>query len=134
MRSACIRRDAAALEKAFPEIMKGSPAALYVGTLGWVEGRLPEHFKPRVQMPLTRIVCAAEYAEAGGFMSYGVNYPEMYRTSVDYIARILKGAKPADLPVQQPVKIELVINFKTAKALRFTVPQTLLVAADEVIE
>ena len=75
-----------------------------------------------------------EYAEAGGLVGCGPNFYELYRGAAAYVERVLKGAKPAELPVEQPTRFELIVNLRTAKALALTIPPSLLLRADRLIE
>ena len=89
------------------------------------------HFALKKRLPA--MYAAREWAEAGGLMAYGPSFPDLWRQAAVYVDKILKGAKPANLPVEQPTKFELVINLKTAKTLGLTLPQSILIRADEVI-
>jgi putative ABC transport system substrate-binding protein len=97
-----------------------------------INRKLLAEFAAQVRLPA--IYAQIQYADAGGLISYGANYEELFRRAAHYVDKILKGAKPADLPVEQPTTFELVINMKTAKALGIKIPQSILVRADKVIE
>jgi putative ABC transport system substrate-binding protein len=93
-------------------------------------GRIAELAKKH-QIPTIGFV---DYATAGGLLAFGVSFPDLWRRAAGFVDKILRGARPADLPVEQPTKFELVINMKTAKALGLTIPPSLLLRADSVIE
>jgi putative tryptophan/tyrosine transport system substrate-binding protein len=122
------------IEAAFATFVRERPDALFVGGDPFFNSRRVQlvHLATLHQVPAT--YAQRQYAEAGGLMSYGTNVADAFRQVGDYTGRIFKGAKPADLPVVQSSKFELVINVSTARMLGLTVPEKLLVAADEVIE
>src|SRR5262245_26662119 len=120
-------------ENAFDAATKGGANALIV-----LQGPLTSTYRKRVielatKNRLLAIYHESEFPEAGGLMSYGVSYSDMYRRAATYVDKILKGAKPADLPVEQPKKFELVINLKAAKQIGLTIPPNVLARADKVI-
>jgi putative ABC transport system substrate-binding protein len=108
--------------------------ALYVADDALVTANRTRIITLALEARLPDIFNNASFVQAGGLMSYGPNFPEQYRRTADLVDKILRGAKPADIPVEQPTKFDLVINLKTAKALGLTIPHNLLVLADEVIE
>jgi ABC-type uncharacterized transport system substrate-binding protein len=122
------------IDAAFATFASEPPDALFVATDGFFSSRRVQFVQQAAHHRLPAIYSGREYAEIGGLMSYASNITDAFRQAGVYAGRILKGAKPADLPVVQSSKIELVINHQTARMLGLTVPQTLLVAADEVIE
>jgi putative ABC transport system substrate-binding protein len=119
---------------AFARIGRARSEALFVSRTGpaYADRALIVDFTTRTRLP--NIFAYRESVELGGLMSYGANVADVYRRAAGYVDKILKGAKPADLPVEQPTKFELVINLKTAKALGLTIPQSLLLRADQVID
>jgi putative ABC transport system substrate-binding protein len=114
--------------------IKGRADALYVciDTLLFANRSRITNFALTAKLPT--MFSNREYIEAGGLMSYAANFPDLFRRAADYVDKVLRGAKPGDIPVEQPTKFDLIINLKTAKALGLSVPQTLLVTAAEVIE
>jgi putative ABC transport system substrate-binding protein len=116
------------------EALKGGADALYVVTEPLMNSNRVQINTLALGARLPTLHGQKPYVEAGGLMSYGANIPDLFRRAGDYVDKILRGAKPADLPVEQPIRFDLVINLKTAKALGLDVPPTLLARADEVIE
>jgi putative ABC transport system substrate-binding protein len=126
--------SAAEINAAFAALAGERPDALFVTNDGLLNGRRVQLVQWATHLHLPAIYSGREYAEAGGLMSYGANIAQAYRQLGVYTGRILKGAKPTELPVVQSTKFELVINAQTATMLGLTVPATLLSTADEVIE
>jgi ABC-type uncharacterized transport system substrate-binding protein len=122
------------LESAFAAMMRERPDALIVTADPTHQLRLAWIVDFAAKRRLPAMYQLKEYVEAGGLMSYGASLTDNWRRAATYVDKILKGAKPADLPVEQPTKFELVINLNTAKALGLTIPQSLLVRADEIIK
>ena len=121
------------LDSAFSAVNRAHVQALYV-----IDDRLFSSHRMTLlklvsKARLPAIYSSREFADAGGLISYGPNWANLFRRSAGYVDKLLKGAKPGDLPVEQPTKFELVVNLKTAKALGLTIPQSILVRADEVI-
>ena len=127
-------RDAGEIERAFETATGARAGALLVfpGSLFDTHARRIAQLAAKSRLPA--MYAFRFYVEAGGLISYGVDLIENYRRVADFVDKILKGAKPADIPVEQPTKFELVINMRTAKALGLTIPPSLLLRADQVIE
>ena len=127
-------RDSREMEAAFEGVSRNRPDGLLL-----LADPLTLSLRLRIvefarEKKLPAIYETREFAEAGGLMSYGPNISEQFRRSAYYVDRILKGAKPGDLPIEQPTKIELIVNLGTARALGITIPQAILSSADQVIE
>jgi putative tryptophan/tyrosine transport system substrate-binding protein len=127
-------RAASELDRAFSALAKKRPGALTVTSSLMFDGQQRRIADLAAQHRLPAIYSKTPFAEAGGLISYGANFHDLFKRASVYVDKILKGAKPVDLPVEQPIKFELVINLKSAKTLALTIPQSLLLRADRVIQ
>src|SRR4030081_1304631 len=127
-------RDDAEIEATMAELARQERSGLLVLTDIFNIVHRDIILRSAAQHRLPTIYFTRSFTSAGGLMSYGIDYADLFLRSADYIDRVLKGASPRDLPVQQPTKFELVINLKTAKARGIVIATTLLATADEVIE
>ena len=119
---------------AFEAIVKAQPKGLVILSAPLMNIYTPRIAEFALRLKLPSIYIDRSFPHAGGLMSYGPDFDDIWNRAATYIDRILKGEKPANLPVEQPIKFDLVINLKTAKALGLDIPPTLLARADEVIE
>ena len=126
--------DLPSIERAFEAISKDRPGGLSVLADPTLNAHAPRIAALAGRSGLPSVSGVGLYAEAGGLIAYGPNFYELYRSAAGHVAKILKGARPADLPIEQATKFELVINMKTAKQLRLAMPNSLLFRADRVIE
>jgi len=126
-------RSAAEIEQAFVNIAQAKAGAVLVPRDGFYIQQLDQIAKLATKHRLPSISGYRQYAEAGGLMSYGQSARESFRRAATYVDKIFKGAKPGDLPIEQPTTFELYINGRTAKSLGLTIPQSLLISADKVI-
>jgi len=122
------------VDRALARIAKEQPGALWIVPVGPILSRMRQVIDFATKNGLPTVFPARGFVEAGGLMSYGFDRDQLVRRAASYVDRILKGAKPSDLPVERPTKFELVINLKTAKALNLTIPPSVLERADHVIE
>jgi putative tryptophan/tyrosine transport system substrate-binding protein len=127
-------RPAEDISPVFDMMRKDGAEALYVVGDTFMNSNRARISTLAIQARLPTIYVAREYVEAGGLMSYGANIPHLFARAAELVDKILRGTKPGDIPVEQPIKFELVINLKTAKALGLSIPHPLLATADEVIE
>ncbi len=127
-------RGPADFDKAFSDMTRARAGALTVLGSAMFNNERRRLVDLAAKNRLPAVYTGRVAVDAGGLMSYGPNVPDLCRRAATYVDKILNGAKPADLPVEQPTKFELVINLKTAKALGLTIPQSVLVRADEVIQ
>jgi len=126
-------RDANAIEAAFKMASNGHANAVLVFAAGVLFPRASQVAELAARSRLPAMYDLRQYVDAGGLISYGANINQIWRQAAGFVVKILKGAKPGDLPIEQPIRFELVINVKTAKALDLAIPQSLLLRADEVI-
>ena len=124
----------AEIEAAFATLVRDRAGALIVVPSPAIFSHRKRLLELAMKHRLPAVVGSREYVEAGSLASYGPDYLDQFRHAAVYVDKILKGAKPGDLPIEQPTKFELVINLKTAKALGLTIPPSLLGRADEVIQ
>ena len=122
------------LDRAFVTSREKRVDAVFMGPGWFFQGQIPQIVKLAARERLPTFYRDRTFVERGGLMSYGADWADLFRRAPIYVDKILRGARPGDLPIEQPTKFELVINIKTAKALGLTIPQTLLARADQIIE